>query len=371
MMPITMSLDQHYEVMISRATRKLIDKIGPDRLEEIYASDEDLIGEAMPKVVEEASGALADSLKRRIPEMVEDRRANFAQYNAIIKDYWGDALGLTEALVRITFEVGEDFLSTHAAAAREEENLVFHVLTRLHVRACRIGEEALVLMKNGYGLAAQARWRSLHEVAVVAAFIEKHGNDVAERYLLHDGIESWRAIKEYQARVERLTDYEPATQQELVEAGKTRDALVARFGRSFEGAYGWAAEVLARNPNLKATGFAAIEEDVGLDHHRSHYRLASHATHANPKGILFMPDLHADEDGLLAGPSYHGLAGPGHAVCLSLTNITATVLGSRDGLAMPFIVSAMLRLCDEAGIAFEEAQDAVEEAGPRLTGNSD
>jgi Family of unknown function (DUF5677) len=369
-MLMAMSLDQRYEEMISRVTRKLVDKIGPDRLEEIYASDKDPIGEAMPKVIEEAGDALAESLKRRIPEMVGDRRANFARYNAIIEEYWGEAFGFLEALVRIAFESGEDFFSSHAPTAKSEEDLVFYVLTRLHVRACRIGEEALVLMKNGYGLAAQARWRSLHEVVVVAAFIEKHGNDVAERYLLHEGIESWRAIEEYQARVGRLAGYEPATEGEFAEARKIRDDLVARFGPSFEGAYGWAAEVLARHPSRKARGFIAIEEDVELDHHRSHYRMASHATHANPKGILFMPDLHAEEDGLLAGPSYHGLADPGHAVCLSLTSITATVLGSRDGVAMPFIVSAMLRLCDEAEIAFSEAQDSVDQAGPRL-GESD
>jgi Family of unknown function (DUF5677) len=201
---------------------------------------------------------------------------------------------------------------------------------------------------------------------VVAAFIEKHGNDVAKRYLLHEGIESWRALEEYQARVERLSGYEPATEEELAKARKVREDLVARFGPSFEGAYGWAAEALARNPRLKAKGIAAIEEDVDLDHHRSHYRMASHSIHANPMGILFMPDLHAEEDGLLAGPSYHGLADPGHAVCLSLTSITATVLGSRDGIATPFIVGAMLRLCDEAEAAISDAQDAVDKAGPRL-----
>lgn len=361
-----MSLDQHYEEMISRVTRKLVDKIGPDRLEPIYTSDKDPIGKAMPKVIEEASDALAEGLKQRIPEMVEERRANFARYNAVIEEYWGVAFGFLEALVRIAFEAGEDFFSTRAASANAEEDLAFYVLTRLHARACRIGEEALVLMKNGYGLAAQARWRSLHEVVVVAAFIEKHGNDLAERYLLHEGIESWRAIEEYQARVDRLPDYEPVAEDELAEARKTRDDLVGRFGSSFGGAYGWAAEALACNTKLKAKGFAAIEEDVELDHHRSHYRMASHPTHANPKGILFMPDLHADEDGILVGPSYHGLADPGHAVCLSLTNITATVLGSRQGLAAPFIVSAMLRLCDEAEVAFSEAQDSVDKAGPRL-----
>jgi len=360
-----MPFDRFYEEMISRFTRELIEKIGPERLEEIYESGEDPIGDAIPEVIEEVTDALVEALKKQIPETMASRRANFASYNKLIASYWGQAFDLLEAVIQVAYETGEDFLTSHGEQAEKEEDLVFYVLTRLQIRACRTGEEALMLMKNGYGLAAQARWRVLHEVVVVSMFIAKHGADVAERYLLHDGIESWRAIEEYQARVDRLPEYEPASDEEVSEAQRVRDELVERYGDAFASSYGWAVDALSSNPDLVSQrGFVAIEEDVGMDHLRSHYRMASHPTHANPKGILFVPDQHAANDALLAGPSIYGMADPGHAVCISLTNITATVLGSRHGMAMPFVVNAMLRLTDEAGDAFLKAGKTVDSANP-------
>lgn len=360
-----MSFDRFYEEMLSRFTRDLVERFGAERLEEIYDSGADPIGDAFRDVIEESGVALAEAFKNQMPEMVANRRSNFANYNELIVSYWGRAFDLLEAVIQIAYETGEDFLNSYGDEAEGEQDLVFFVLTRLQVRACRTGEEALLLMKNGYGQAAQARWRALHEVVVVAMFIAKHGADVAERYLLHDGIESWRAIEEYQARVDRLPEYEPATDGEVREARIARDELVERYGESFAGSYGWAADALDSNAGLASKrGFAAIEEDVGLDHLRSHYRMASHPTHANPKGILFVPDQHTADDALLAGPSIYGMTDPGHAVCISLTNITATVLSSRGGMAMPFVVGAMLHLTDEAGEVFLKAQRTVEAAGP-------
>ncbi len=66
----------------------------------------------------------------------------------------------------------------------------------------------LVLLKNGYGQGALARWRTLHEVTCVARFIARHGEAVAEQYLLHDMVESWRATREYE-RCAPALGYEP------------------------------------------------------------------------------------------------------------------------------------------------------------------
>ncbi len=85
----------------------------------------------------------------------------------------------------------------------KEGDFVFDVVIRLHARACQIASEVLKLLKSGFADGAHARWRSLHEVAVVALFIHKHGNDVAEKYLLHDVVESYRAATQYRNIVEQ------------------------------------------------------------------------------------------------------------------------------------------------------------------------
>ncbi len=79
-----------------------------------------------------------------------------------------------------------------------ENNHVFFVLTRSHARACQIAREILTLIKNGYADGAMARWRALHEISVISSFIAKHGNEVAEKYLLHSNIESNKAAVLYQ-----------------------------------------------------------------------------------------------------------------------------------------------------------------------------
>jgi len=51
-----------------------------------------------------------------------------------------------------------------------------------------------------------ARWRALHEVAAVADFLAPLGTDTAVRYFAREGIETWRAMVEFQKYAERLGD---------------------------------------------------------------------------------------------------------------------------------------------------------------------
>jgi Family of unknown function (DUF5677) len=347
-----MSLEELFETMISDAISAALEEVGEERLSEILENG-DAVHDQMPQMIEQSAGDIVKSLKRAAPEMLAERREGLGDYNELIMENWRPAFDLYEMLCRVAFEAGEDFTRTHSADAASDNDLVFYVLIRLHARACRIAEEVLVLMKNGYGQAAQSRWRTLHAVAVVAAFISTHGQEVAERYMLHEQIESARAIDEYRDKVDRLEGYEPPTDEEVEEAHQVRHELIDRFGEAFARDYGWAAEALEGNSATKGKGrLQAIEIDVGLDHLRPHYRMASHSAHANPKGILFTPDQVDRETAVLAGPSILGLADPGHGACLSLTNATGTLLTSRAGVSAAFVLQVMVQLSDEAGEAF-------------------
>jgi hypothetical protein len=358
-----MSLEEIFQRMISDAVDAVGVELGEERIAELLEKDPDVLADRLPEVIKESAAAIVESLKAAAPEMLTERHEGLDDYNALIARYWGPAFDLYEMLCRIAFEVGEDFTQTHSEDAASANDLVFYVLIRLHARACRIAEEVLVLMKSGYGQAAQSRWRTLHEVVVVAAFIAKHGWDVAERYILHEHIESALALDEYAEKVDRLEGYDPPTDEDVEEAHRVRDELVDQFGGRFGGHYGWAVEAL--ETNLATTGkhgLSALEIDVGLDHLRPHYRMASHGTHANPKGIFFRPDQVSRNTAVLAGPSALGLADPGHGACLSLTNVTATLLTSRTGVAAAFAIQVMLQLSDEAGEAFLRCQRIAEAA---------
>jgi hypothetical protein len=188
------------------------------------------------------------------------------------------------------------------------------VSLRLHARACQITEEVIGLLEGGFADGAMARWRSQHEVAVVAMFISAHGEDLAERYVVHQAVESKRAMDDYQRCQPRL-GYEPVEPAERKAVQDACDAAIARFGPGFaKGDYGWAGHHL----NMVQPTFRDIEQAAGIDHLRAHYRMASHNVHANPKGVFFKLGLLPDSQMLLAGPSNAGLADPGHGAAISL-----------------------------------------------------
>src|SRR5262245_19721043 len=135
-----MPFDRHYQDLIEKFTRELIEAVGQERLEVAIESGEDPIADAVKEMIEKGGDALFEALKRRTPEMVTERRENLQRYNELIFQFWGRAFNLLEATIQVAYETGEDFLASYADRAEDEQDLVFYVLTRLHVRACRIAE---------------------------------------------------------------------------------------------------------------------------------------------------------------------------------------------------------------------------------------
>jgi hypothetical protein len=183
---------------------------------------------------------------------------------------------------------------------------------------------------------------------VTAIFIAKQGNDTAERYLLHKDRESYRAALQYQEYCERL-GYTPLTEEELAKMQIAHQHLIERFGKSYDRDYGWASNAIGKE---KPT-FRDIEGTVSLDYLRPYYRMASHNIHANPQGIFFKLGLSPHgEDILMAGPSNVGLADPGHATALSLTQISVTLLTKNPNVDRLIVCDILTRLSKEIGENF-------------------
>src|SRR4029453_18700836 len=107
-----------------------------------------------------------------------------------------------------------------------------YIVTRLHARACQISLEVHTLLSFGLADGAMARCRTLHEIAATAFFVHDQGEQTAERYVLHEAIESWRAACDYNrhARALKMRPYS-ATEMNTIE--KARKQLLDRFGKSF------------------------------------------------------------------------------------------------------------------------------------------
>lgn len=310
------------------------------------------LSDTIPKIVQETSDILLGELKNTASSMLAEHKQFRDQFEHSVLQKWGSALELLEMLIVIASEAGEDFASEFGTSASEHSDFLFEVLMRLHARSCQIANEVLTLLKAGYADGANARWRTMHEITVMGLFVKKFGSGVAERYLLHESIESYRAAQQYQRHSNQL-GYSPLTDQELSELESSYQQLIDRFGRPYAKTYGWAAQALGNNDPK----FTDIEQAVDLAHWRPLYKLASHSVHANPKGVLFKLGLHPEEnETLLAGPSDTGFADPGHSAAISLLQITTLSLTLHPNIDRLAVCYVMLAIAEEVGDALLSVQ---------------
>ena len=252
-------------------------------------------------------------------------------------------------------ELGTGFNEQHRQAAKLKRPPLIEVLTRLHARSCQVAAEVLVLLKSGFSDGAMARWRTLHEIAVTALFIKKHGEKMAKRYLCYEAIESYKGALQYQRYCRRL-GHESLSHAEMKIIEDARSNAINEFGKSFGANYGWAASVLK---NFDHT-FAQIEENVELNHLRPYYyKMATQNVHADPKGAIYRLGLNGERF-LLTGPSNMGLVEPGHSTAISLLQVTSCLLLLQPTLDNIVLAKVMMILSDEIGIAFLKVHKEIE-----------
>jgi hypothetical protein len=328
-----------------------------DEVEEIVNQFVQGLSGELPEIITQSSKPLLKRLKRKAPSMLKDHKRVRKSFESRLAKLWRKSLDLLEMFFVIAFEAGEELNNEFRATTSEEPNYVLEVLTRLHARACQITSEILVLLRSGHADGAHARWRSLHEIAVIGFFIKSAGNEIAEKYLLHDAIESYKAAKLYQEHCTAL-GYDPLSEEEFNEIESTYQNLINRFGLSYKGDYGWAVPLIGK----ERPTFKDIEEKVELNHLRPFYKMASHNVHANPKGVFFKLGLYPkSQDILLAGPSNAGLADPGHGTAISLGQITITLLTIKPTIDTLVICNILTQLEQEIGEAFLATQKSLED----------
>ena len=197
-------------------------------------------------------------------------------------------MDLLDLSIALSVEAGTEFNQKFRNDAVASGDAVFEVLTRLHAKGCQVSGEVLALLHSGYADGAHARWRSLHEMAVVASFIEEQGQELAERYLLHETIQQYKLAYQLQQYYCRL-GHEPPSKENFAQLKIQRDELIVRFGEAFKEDYGWASLAIGKNrPRI-----SDIEQQVQLDHMRPYYRMASNNVHPNSHGTYFRLGLHS------------------------------------------------------------------------------
>ncbi len=322
---------------------------------ELDQSQLDSIAAILVEKIEGTAPEILERLDRDAPRMLAEHRSLRRGFERRLNSIWGDALDHYWATYVVCTESGEICNDRARTGAIEESDFRFEALTRVHARSCMVASEIHALLRTGHAAGAEARWRTLHELSVVASVLSDAPLEISERYLLHGWISSARDLADYERfRVQLgLEEFDPTEASQIREG---RDQLVGRFGRSYKGDWGWSAPLFRHDRIM----FSDLEGISGLDHLRPYYRLGSHRVHAGAKGLDLGRVEFRGFDTMLVGPNNSGLAEVGHGALISLVNVTLPLLRSRiedDVMFLPMMkVAAEMskRAGDLFGAAAEE-----------------
>jgi hypothetical protein len=331
--------NREVELTFTDEDHAIFDQRLDDLLAKVPAMVEDLIEDSAAKVF-----AL---MRRRWPKEARQQRKDLEGFRKRLDQRWGVGLDGLRLLTEIARQFGSNLGQN---LPQPEKPRSFDVLRRLHARACQIAEEINALLSHGFADGAIARWRTLHEIAAVCYVIRQNGEELAERYIAHDIVETRKGALQFQRYCQRLGQ-EPLPADELVRIEAAYAAALAKFGREFAAPQGWAAKHLKKaNPTI-----ADIREAAKIDHIGPYYRMASTNVHANPKGVFFKLGLLEETDILLAGPSDAGLRDPGFGTAHSLMQISTIMLELNPTFENTIAAKIILALTDEIGAAFAAA----------------
>jgi SpoVK/Ycf46/Vps4 family AAA+-type ATPase len=331
------------DIAIDRKCRDASVFVTDEDLDHVLKDTERFFGEQYESIVRDAAENIADllyeSLAANWPGEYEAQEAEVAAFMGRLERRWGKALAKLRMLLTIAREwTGGAFERwQHAKAAGKTSHLT-DVMLRLLVRACQVTDEILVLLENGFADAAMARWRTLHEIAIVSAVIAKYGEEIAERYVYYQIIESWSAIKAYD-RDHKNLGFGPIPKRLKEKTRRDYDKAVKRFGKKFKEENGWAADDLKVTEKERIT-FARLEQEAGEQYMRSPYKLASYNVHSSPKGIYVKLGSLNGPETYLAGRSNAGLIDPGQHAAVSLSQIVQINIG--DSLIFDDLVAASI-----------------------------
>jgi hypothetical protein len=331
--------------------------------------DGDRITAALEQATQAAADALAEDLRARAPRMLREQQGFRRGFEQRLQQRWGPALDLYECVHVCCLEAGEDFAKRRSQQA-DGPDPKLTALTLLHARACLVASEVQCLLRSGHAAGAQARWRTLHELAVIAFVLGDHDHDLSERFLQHRQVERHKDAFHYQQYCQAL-GYPPASDEQMAEIQHQRDEVIARYGTPYKKDWGWAVPVLPAN---QQPNFRALEEAAGLQHFRPWFRLSSHGVHSGATGAIHIRDFYGRGTAMLAGPSNAGLADPGNGALISLHQVTVALLvhGGPNGPQAQDLLTlkAISNLLDQAQQTFLEIHDALEAEEAAMAGQS-
>lgn len=297
------------ERKLEKTIRKLAKskKINPDELDVF-------LEENYRDWVNSMANLVHEDLQRRSKEMLVEENRNVRDFERRNKRRWKLPLDQLKIMIRIVEESAEGLVAEWNKKHKSDP-YTFGAMNHLCVRSLMLVREIICLIEGGFADGALGRWRSLHETAVVACFIAKHGELTAERFMASFNCKSKKAMLQFNEYAERA-NLEPFGDEDIRVAEKECRELEVRLGKGLGDDFGWAREALSTKG--KPTLFD-LEQATGLDHWRPRYRWSSqniHSSYRPPFSSLGVSEAKAMLH--LTGQSNSGMVDPIHMTAMSL-----------------------------------------------------
>lgn len=237
-------------------------------------------------------------------------RCEEAEIVARINQEWFKAFAASETMYMMVFEavkVYSDYVKQIDDNEREKFIHKYTALKYIHGRGLQQFLEIITLMKNGFADGAYSRWRSLYELNIIASFISKYGEEVAEAY---------------------------------ISSHNTSDR------------YEWARTCGEFNPRKKYINFDDIRKkaDFPSDLWKHQYQLANEIVHPSSQGTFNRLGTMIDEDTITVGHTDYGLTTPGEHSAITLAQLTSlllTVYPSGDSLVATSMINKWVDVVQE------------------------
>lgn len=356
---VTHILEQRGEEFVwngdgAEAFRRISLEITAEDEAEIQGSLENAI-KAIPNALKEASRVASQRMFERLCDEWPMHRAveryELDEFRERMEDRWGEGIDYLRMLLVCCREIGSETYRRHRRSKAKTLQYRRWVMVRLHTRSCQIADEIICLMENGFADAAMARWRTLHEISVVAILISDGSEELAERYMLHDAIERKRQADEYEES-QVPQGFAPIGKRERKTIDADFIALLARFGPEFAHAYGWA----ARDLNQRKPAFKDLQKAANRTGLSTHYKVASINVHATSRAMFHSLATMGNESLLLAGRSNMGLVEPGELTAQTLLLTTGLFAGATRDLDRLAELASLVLIRDAVAPALVRAE---------------
>lgn len=313
------------------------------------------IAEAYQTALVESADEIVKSIVKAAPRRLREARQARRGFEGRLARVWRPGLQALDQLRMVYAEYGEEYYKSGFAQRSIRHSALFRASAALHGRSCRVALEIQTLLEAGLPDGALARWRTLHEIAIVALLIAQEGEEAARGYLDHEVVQRHRLMMAHVNHAAALK-FEPVAAADRKPLETAFEEILAARGKGFLSDYGWAAGVTAK----KRPTFADLESRVKLERFRPYYSWASGGIHAGSHGLVALGAHFRFGGPMAAGATNRGLVDPGQNTAISLSQILAALMVCRPTPFFTLSAIVIGKLAKRCQDGFVRAHEVVE-----------